>query len=115
MMTTHPQFLDHRVDCHTWTFFPLGLARFADWPDPVASRAPSPLLVQYDRDDQLFPIPGMEAAHRRILAHYQQIGQADAYQGQFYDGPHKFDAVMQAEAFAWLRAQLQNPAPNAPS
>ena len=48
----------------------------------------------------------MEAAHRRLLAHYQQIGQADAYQGRFYDGPHKFDAVMQAEAFAWLRTQL---------
>ena len=34
---------------------------------------------------------------------------SDAYLGQFYDGPHKFDAVMQAEAFAWLRAQLQDP------
>ena len=113
MMTTHPQLLDHQVDCHTWMFFPPGLARFADWPDLAASRAPSPLLVQYDRDDQLFPIQGMEAAHRRITSHYQQAGQANAYQGQFYDGPHKFDAVMQAEAFAWLRAQLQNPAPNA--
>src|SRR4029077_20077786 len=49
MMTTHPELLDHQVECHTWMFFPPGLARFADWPDLAASRAPSPLLVQYDR------------------------------------------------------------------
>lgn len=109
MMTVHPELLDHQVDCHTWMFFPPGLARFADWPDLAASRAPSPLLVQYDRDDQLFPIQGMEAAHRRIASHYEGIERADAYLGQFYDGPHKFDADMQAEAFAWLRSRLQGP------
>lgn len=46
-----------------------GLATIADWPDLVASRAPSPLLVQYDRDDQLFPLQGMQSAHARIASH----------------------------------------------
>lgn len=109
MMTTHPELLDHQVDCHTWMFFPPGLARFADWPDLAASRAPSPLLVQYDRHDQLFPMRGMQAAHARLACHYERAGRPDAYLGKFYDGPHKFDAVMQAEAFAWLRTQLQAP------
>ena len=72
-----------------------------------ASRAPSPLLVQYDRHDELFPIQGMQAAHARIALHYDRIGQPDAYLGKFYDGPHKFDVAMQTDAFAWLRAQLQ--------
>ena len=107
MMSTHPELLDHHVECHTWMFFPPGLARFADWPDLAASRAPSPLLVQYDRHDELFPIQGMQAAHARIALHYDRIGQPDAYLGKFYDGPHKFDVAMQTDAFAWLRAQLQ--------
>ena len=107
MMSTHPELLDHQVECHTWMFFPPGLARFADWPDLAASRAPSPLLVQYDRHDELFPTQGMRAAHTRIAFHYDKVGRPDAYVGKFYDGPHKFDLAMQADAFAWLRAQLQ--------
>ena len=83
-------------------FFPPGLATIADWPDLVASRAPSPLLVQYDRDDQLFPIQGMQSAHARIAEHYERCGQPSRYSGRFYDGPHKFDRAMQEEAFAWL-------------
>jgi dienelactone hydrolase len=107
MMSTHPELLDRQVACHTWMFFPSGLARVADWPDLAASRAPSPLLVQYDRHDELFPIQGMLAAHERITLHYERVGRADAYLGKFYDGPHKFDAAMQDDAFAWLRTQLQ--------
>ena len=107
MMSTHPELLDRHVECHTWMFFPPGLARFADWPDLAASRAPSPLFVQYDRHDELFPLQGMQAAHTRMALHYDRIGQPDAYLGKFYDGPHKFDVAMQADAFAWLRAQLQ--------
>jgi len=107
MMSTHQELLDHQVECHTWMFFPPGLARFADWPDLAASRAPSPLLVQYDRHDDLFPIEGMQAAHARIVFHYDRVGRADAYVGKFYAGPHKFDVAMQADAFAWLRTQFQ--------
>lgn len=69
MMSSHPELLDRHVACHTWMFFPSGLARVADWPDLAASRAPSPLLVQYDRHDELFPIRGMRAAHERIALH----------------------------------------------
>jgi dienelactone hydrolase len=102
MMTTHAELLDHHVEPHTWMFFPPGLATIADWPDLAASRAPSPLLVQYNRDDQLFPIQGMQFAHARIAAHYERTGQPTRYVGRFYDGPHKFDKEMQKDAFAWL-------------
>jgi len=107
MMTTHPDLLDCHVEPHTWMFFPPGLAAIADWPDLAASRAPSPLLVQYNRDDQLFPIQGMQSAHARIAFHYEQTGQPSRYLGRFYDGPHKFDKEMQKEAFGWL-AEILN-------
>ncbi|HEX6566113.1 MAG TPA: hypothetical protein VF020_17615 [Chthoniobacterales bacterium] len=86
MMTTHSELLDHHVDPHTWMFFPAGLARIGDWPDLAASRAPSPLLVQYNRDDQLFTMQGMESAHDRITSHYERTGHPDRYVGCFYDG-----------------------------
>jgi dienelactone hydrolase len=102
MMAMHPELLDHHVEPHTWMFFPPGLARVADWPDLAASRAPSPLLVQYNREDQLFPIHGMQSAHTRIAFHYDQTSEPSQYSGRFYDGPHKFDKKMQEDAFAWL-------------
>ncbi|MEQ4208396.1 hypothetical protein [Actinopolymorpha sp. B9G3] len=106
MMSTHAALLDRLVDNHTWMFFPPGLARLCDWPDLAASRAPAPLLVQYDRDDQLFTLDGMKAADAAIAEHYRQACAPEAYVGEFYDGPHKFDVAMQESAFAWLRAQL---------
>jgi dienelactone hydrolase len=106
MMTTHPELLDHHVEPHTWMFFPPGLPTVADWPDLAASRAPSPLLVQYNRHDPLFPIQGMQSAHARISAHYEGTGEASQYVGRFYDGPHKFDREMQKDAFTWLAQTL---------
>jgi dienelactone hydrolase len=106
MMSTYRHLLDHHVEQHTWMFFPPGLSSFADWPDLAACRAPSPLLVQYDRDDQLFSLSGMEAADRQIHDHYSRAGYPEAYEGRFYPGPHKFDRAMQRDAFSWLKAKL---------
>jgi hypothetical protein len=89
---------------HTWMLFPPGLSGFADWPDLAACHAPAPLLIQYNRDDPLFPSSGAERAHERIGGHY--AAPPASYLGQFYDGGHKFDRAMQHEAFAWLREQL---------
>jgi dienelactone hydrolase len=106
MMTTYRQLLDRHVECHTWMFFPPGLSSFADWPDLAACRAPSPLLVQFDRDDELFSREGMEAADRSLRDHYHQAGKPEAYEGRFYPGPHKFDLTMQLDAFNWLKQRL---------
>jgi len=106
MMSSYEHLLDHNVDSHTWMFFPAGLARFGDWPDLAACRAPSPLMIQYDRDDHLFTPEGMEAAHRRIADHYKRAGHPEAYAGAFHDGLHKFDREMQKSAFTWLEQSL---------
>jgi dienelactone hydrolase len=106
MMSSYPGLLDHNIECHTWMFFPPGWAQYGDWPDLVACQAPAPLLVQYDRDDDLFTPNGMQAAHDRLKLHYSNAGVPEAYSGQFFSGPHKFDLEMQAAAFEWLVNQL---------
>lgn len=106
MMTTYDGLLDHNIASHTWMLYPQGWSRRGDWTDLAACRAPSPLLVQYDREDGLFSMEGMEAAHRRLTAHYQSVGCPENYVGQFYPNPHVFDREMQSEAFAWLTTHL---------
>jgi dienelactone hydrolase len=106
LMSSYAGLLDHNVYNHTWMLFPHGWARYGDWPDIAACRAPMPLLVQYDLEDDLFTREGMQEAHERIAGHYQHAGQPAAYTGQFYPGPHKFDLEMQAAAFAWLKQAL---------
>ncbi|WP_261557048.1 hypothetical protein [Frankia tisae] len=54
MMSTYDGLLDRHVAGHGWLFFPAAWPRHGDWPDLAACRAPSPLLVQYNRHDQLF-------------------------------------------------------------
>lgn len=108
LMSTYPALLDHNVLNHTWMFFPSGWSRIGDWPDIAACRAPLPLLVQYDIEDNLFTLDGMQAADRRIADHYAAAGSRAAYTGQFFPGEHKFDLEMQTAAFAWLKEQFLN-------
>jgi dienelactone hydrolase len=107
LMCTYAGLLDHNISTHTWMLFPFGWARHGDWPDLAACRAPSPLLVQYDLDDELFTAEGMTAAHDRLTRIFADAGVPDAYTGQFYPGPHRFDLAMQAAAFAWLKQILR--------
>jgi len=108
MMSTYSELLDHSIQNHTFMLFPAGWSRIGDWPDLVAARAPSPLLVQYDLDDSLFQVSGMEQADQRLREHYLSVGDVHAYEGKFYPGPHKFDLEMQKHAFSWLKSQLQH-------
>lgn len=103
LMSTYAGLLDHNVVTHTWMLFPGNWPGMGDWPDLAGSRAPAPLLVQYDQEDPLFTPEGMLAAHARLEALYSASGHPGAYTGQFYPGPHKFDLEMQAAAFKWLK------------
>ena len=103
LMSTHAELLDRHTAVHTWMMFPFGWSRYGDWPDLVACRAPAPLLVQYDLDDDLFTVDGLRAADARLKKLYQLAGQESAYTGQFYPGPHQFSVPMQTAAFQWLK------------
>jgi hypothetical protein len=56
-------------------------------------------LVQYRADDPLFPLDGMESAHRRLAALHPGPRR---YRGSFTAGGHEFDAAMQDEAINFL-------------
>lgn len=108
LMSTYDGLLDKNVVSHTWMLYPTpNLARWGDWCDLTACRAPSPLLVQYDKEDALFTMEGMKAADKRLSQLYKLAGKPKNYEGQFYPGPHKFDAPMQKAAFAWLAKHLK--------
>ena len=106
LMTTYEGLLDHNMS-HTWMLFPSNWARYGDWPDLAACRAPRPLLVHYDVDDYLFTLAGMQDADARLKAHYASTGRPGNYVGQFFPGTHKFDLEMQDAAFGWLERQLR--------
>ena len=106
MMSTYEGLLSDCVAPHTWMLFPAGWSEAGDWPDLAASAAPSPLLVQFLLDDELFTVDGMRNADSRLAAAYAQTGEKDAYTGEFYPGPHRFDVPMQEAAFAWLERRL---------
>jgi hypothetical protein len=96
-------------DCiapHTWMLFRAGWSAAGDWPDLAATGAPSPLLVQFLLDDALFTVDGMRNADSRIATAYAQTGEQNAYRGEFYPGPHRFDVPMQEAAFVWLQHHL---------
>lgn len=82
------------------------LLRFLEIPDLIALRAPSPLLIQYDKDDGLFALEGQMEAHRKISRIYAKLGYPENYAGKFYPGGHKFDVAMQEDAFTWLEQAL---------
>jgi len=82
------------------------LFKFLDLPDVIALRAPAPLMVQFNEDDELFSNEGQSAADQRISEIYSKMGHPVNYSGKFYPGPHKFDSVMQEEAFRWFEKWL---------
>ena len=106
MMSTYEGLLSDCIAPHTWMLFPNGWSEAGDWPDLAASAAPSPLLVQFLLDDELFTADGMRNADLRLAATYARANAPEAYTGEFYPGPHRFDVPMQEAALAWLQSRL---------
>jgi dienelactone hydrolase len=98
MMATFDSLVPVLLDSHSWLLNVPGLWSFSDWPD-LTRLAQARFLVQYRKDDPLFPLAGMEAAHRRLLTLH---GDAGRYRGTFSAGGHEFDRAMQDEAIDFL-------------
>ena len=88
MMATFSSLVPSYLDAHSWLLHVPGLWSFSDWPD-LTRLAQARFLVQYRMDDQLFPVGGMESAHRRLIALHPEPGR---YLGTFRPGGHEFDA-----------------------
>lgn len=108
-MSTMRALLRNHIKCpqgHGLLMYVPLLFHLLDLPDIIALRAPSPLMVQYNEEDELFTSEGQHEADRKIAKIYSKMGHRNNYVGKFYPGPHKFDAAMQEEAFQWLEKCL---------
>ena len=108
MMTTWHDYLLNKCHTHTWMCYVPGLARELDYPEILGLAVPNPVMVLNNSQDQLFTLPEMERADRILSDVYKKAGAADRYKCGFYPGPHKFDADMQRDAFAWFDRWLKS-------
>jgi hypothetical protein len=83
------------------------LARDLDYPEILGLAVPKPVLVLNCNQDALFTVPEMQRADRILSEVYQKAGAPDRYRASFYEGGHKFDLAMQAEAFQWFDRWLR--------
>ena len=101
-MTTWREFLLDKAFTHTWmTYVPL-LPKDLDFPEILALRAPAATMVLNSRQDQLYTMPEMQRADAMIAETFKRANASDRYRCNYYDGGHKFDRAMQADAFAWF-------------
>src|SRR3954447_22625434 len=108
MMTTWRDYLLNKSYTHTWMCYVPGLPRDLDYPEILGLAVPNPVLVLNNRQDALFTMPEMERADHIPGEVYKKAGASDHYRASFYNGPHKFDRDMQAEAFAWFDKWLKS-------
>lgn len=106
-MTTWRDFLLNKSVNHTWmTYVPM-LPNELDFPEILGLRAPLSTLVLNNQDDDLYTLPEMKRADEILSNIFAKAGAAQKYACSFYPGPHKFDASMQNEAFAWFDRWLK--------
>lgn len=106
-MTTWKDFILYKSYTHTWmTYVPI-LPNELDFPEILGLRAPLPTMVLNDIDDDLYTMPEMERADNILKEVFTKANASDRYKSSYYPGPHKFDAAMQTDAFAWFDKWLK--------
>jgi dienelactone hydrolase len=106
-LTTWRDLVLDKCYTHTWmTYTPL-LPHDLDFPEILGLRAPAPSLVLHCTEDPLFSNSEVDVCGQILMDVYSRAGAPDAFRLSRYPGGHKFDAPMQAEAFAWLDRSLK--------
>ena len=106
-MSTWRDFLLYKSHTHTWMLYMPLLPNYLDFPEILGLRAPMPSFVLNNSEDQLFTLPEMKKADRILAGVYRKADASRNYRCGFYPGPHKFDLVMQNDAFDWLDGILK--------
>lgn len=83
-----------------------GIYRLMDHPDITSLAMPKPLMVINGKQDALFELAGVEAAHGKIARCYAKAGVPDHFKSIIEDQPHQFNAERQADAWAWFEKWL---------
>lgn len=106
-MTTWTDFILHTSYTHTWmTYTPL-LPQHLEFPEILGLRVPMPTMILNNNQDQIFTLAEMKKADSILQQVFNKAGMTDHYSGRFYDGEHKFDGEMQADAFDWFDQWLK--------
>ncbi len=107
-MTTWRDFLLDKAFTHTWmTYVPL-LPKDLDFPEILALRAPAATMVLNCREDSLYTLSEMQRADAMIAETFKRANATERYRAIYYDGGHKFDRAMQADAFDWFDRFLKD-------
>ena len=80
-MTVAREVLEEKIVEHTWMFHVPHLSRFMDLPDVISLHGPGPLMVQYNREDQLWTREGQEQADAKLTAIYSKLRRLTATRG----------------------------------
>ncbi|HMG94098.1 MAG TPA: alpha/beta hydrolase family protein [Chryseolinea sp.] len=107
-MSTWKDFLLNKSFTHTWmTYVPI-VPNELDFPEILGLRVPLPTMVLNDSEDQLYTLPEMKRADSILAEVFKKANAAGRDNTSTYIGPHKFDAQMQDEAFAWFDKWLKS-------
>ncbi len=101
-MSTFAQTVKTDVHSHTWMFHLPHLAKLMDLPDLAALSGGRPFMALYDTEDPLWALEGQKAADEKLKNIYGKMNRPECYIGKYYPGPHKFDVLMQNDAFSWF-------------
>ena len=107
MMTTWRDYLLHKCHTHTWMIYIPLLPMDLDYPEVLGLRVPLPTMVLNNNQDPLFTLSEMQRADEMLKSIYRKANSEEQYACRFYDGPHKFDAQMQKDAFDWFDRWLK--------
>ena len=83
-----------------------GMLPELDFDTILSALAPRPVCVIAGRQDEIFPIDGVEAATARALDAYRAAGAEDRLRLRVFDGPHDLPEAELQAALGWLRAAL---------
>ncbi|HOV34034.1 MAG TPA: alpha/beta hydrolase family protein, partial [Candidatus Hydrogenedens sp.] len=83
------------------------LYQYLDIPDVAGLACPKPMLFFNGKKDSLFPIEGVEEAHKIMHKIWDTQNKSANLYTKIWDEPHVFNKTMQEEAFAWLDKHLK--------
>lgn len=106
-MTTWADFVLNVSYTHTWMVYIPLIARFMDYPEILAIRAPLPSLVLATDRDPLYTLSEVKKAVLLLEDIYRKADASEYFRCSFYSGQHKFDLPMQDEAWEWLDRWLK--------
>jgi dienelactone hydrolase len=101
-MTTWTDLILSKSYTHTWMTFAPVIPNYMEFPEILGLRAPLPTLVLNNNQDGLYTLSEMKKADKILGDVFRKANASDKYQAKYYDGPHKFDADMQRDAFEWF-------------